>query len=315
MDKKSKIYIAGHTGLVGSALVRKLLSEGYTNLLLRTSHELDLRVNEKVIYFFENEKPEYVFFAAGKVGGIMANIKYPADFIYNNISMAVNVVNASYKNGVKKLLYLGSSCIYPKNSNQPIKEEYLLSGELEETNKPYAIAKLAGIELCQSFNKQYATDYICLIPTNMFGINDNYDPEQSHLIAALIRKFYEAKRDNKPFVNLWGTGKVLREVLCTDELAEACLFFMNNYSGNEIVNIGSGIDYYISDLANTIKEISAYEGAIEFDSGKPNGMKKKQLDVTRASNMGWKANGKLVEDIKRTYNDFARNYEKYTSVK
>lgn len=315
MEKKSKIYIAGHTGLVGSALVRKLSSEGYTNLMLPSSHELDLRVDERVINFFENEKPEYVFFAAGKVGGIMANIKYPANFIYDNLTMIVNVISASYKNKIKKLLYLGSSCIYPKNSNQPIKEEYLLSGQLEETNKPYAIAKLAGIELCQSYNKQFGTDYICLIPTNIFGINDNYDPEQSHLVAALIKKFYEAKRNNTPFVNLWGTGQVLREILFSDELADACLFFMNNYSGSDIINIGSGEDYFISDLAKAIKEISGYKGAIEFDPSKPDGMKKKQLDITRATNLGWKAKGNLLEDLKRTYNDFVQNYGKYTFIK
>lgn len=311
MDRNSKIYIAGHNGLVGSSLVRKLKSEGYTNLLIRSSHELDLRDREKVISFFENEKPEYVFFAAGKVGGIMANIKFPADFIFNNLAMIVNVIDAAYKNKVKKLLYLGSSCIYPKNAKQPIKEEYLLTGELEETNKPYAIAKLAGIELCQSFNKQYGTDYICLVPTNMFGINDNYDLEQSHLVAALIRKFYEAKKENKPSVKLWGTGQVLREVLCTDELAEACIFFMNNYSGGNIINIGSGIDHSISDLAKTIKDISGFEGAIEFDTSKPDGMHKKQLDVAKATNLGWKTKSSLIEDLTKTYTDFAMNYERY----
>ncbi|MBU3929185.1 GDP-L-fucose synthase [bacterium] len=311
MEKKSKIYVAGHNGLVGSAIVRKLVSEGYDNLVFRNSSELDLRDNGSVTAFFENEIPEYVFFAAGTVGGIMANIKYPADFIYNNIAMAVNVIEESYKNKVKKLLYLGSSCIYPKNANQPIKEECLMSGELEETNKPFAIAKLAGIELCQAYNKQYGTSNICLIPSNVFGINDNYDFENSHLVAALIRKIYEAKNENKPFVKLWGTGRVLREALCSDELAEACLFFMNKYSGSDVINIGSGLDYYISDLAQMIKEISGYEGTIEFDTSKPDGMYKKQLDVSRAAKLGWKTKGDLIMELTKTYNDFVANYNKY----
>jgi len=314
MKKDSRIFVAGHNGLVGSAIMRMLTSEGYENIIVRSSGELDLRNQECVLSFFSEEKPEYVFFAAGTVGGILANINYPADFIYNNLAMIVNVIDASYKHKVKKLLYLGSSCIYPKNSKQPIKEEYLLSGELEETNKSYALAKLAGIELCQSYNKQYDTDYICLIPTNMFGINDNYDLERSHLVAALIRKFHESKCENKPLIKLWGTGQVLREVLCSDELADACLFFMNNYSGSNIINIGSGIDYTISDLANTIKEISGYEGVIEFDTNKPDGMKKKQLDVTRASNLGWETKGNLIEDLTKTYVDFLMNYERYCKV-
>lgn len=230
MERKSKIFVAGHNGLVGSAIIRKLVSQGFDNLVLRDSKELDLRDNTGVTTFFAEESPDYVFFAAGTVGGIMANIKYPASFIYDNIAMIVNVIDASYKNKVKKLLYLGSSCIYPKNSSQPIKEEYLLKGEFEETNRPYAIAKLAGIELCQSYNSQYGTDNICLIPTNLFGINDNYDIENSHLVAALIRKIFEAKFENKPYVKLWGTGNVLREILCSDEVADACIYC--NYSAS-----------------------------------------------------------------------------------
>ncbi len=311
MQNKSKIYVSGHNGLAGSAIVRKLVSEGYDNLVLRTSKELDLRDNNEVMAFFEKETPEYIIFAAGTVGGIMANMKYPADFIFNNLSMIVNVIDAAYKNKVKKLLYLGSSCIYPKSCEQPIKEEYIMSGELERTNKPYAIAKLAGIELCHSYNKQYKTDYICLVPTNLFGINDNYNLERSHLVAALIRKIYEAKRVGKPFVQLWGTGKVLREILSSDSLADACLFFMNNYSGNDIINIGSGLDYQISDLAQIIKDISGYKGAIEFDTSKPDGMYKKQLDVSRASNLGWNSKNNLIDDLTKAYNDFAVNYRHY----
>ena len=311
MNKYSKIYVAGSKGLVGSAITKKLLTEGYKNLLLPDSKILDLRNTQLVLDFFDKEKPEYVFFAAGTVGGIMANIKYPADFIFNNILIITNVINASYKSKIKKLLYLGSSCIYPKSAKQPIKEEYLLTGELEETNKPYAIAKIAGIELCHSFNKQFGTDYIALVPTNLFGINDNYDSENSHLIAALIRKFHEAKIENKPSVTLWGTGRVYREVLSSDEVADACLFFMNNYSGNDIFNIGSGKDYYISDLANTIKDIVKYDGKIEFDKSKPDGMYKKQLDIDRASQFGWNAKNNLIEDLSRTYIDFETNYNKY----
>ena len=315
MDKNSKIFIAGHKGLVGSAILRKLLSEGYTEIVVRTSSELDLRNQEKVQSFFSQEKPEYVFFAAGTVGGIMANIKFPADFIYNNIAMSANVVHYSYLNNVKKLLYLGSSCIYPKNSPQPIKEEYLLTGELEETNKPYAMSKLSGIEMCKAYNNQFSTDYFCLIPTNLFGINDNYDLEKSHLVAALIRKFHEAKRRNDQVVKLWGTGKVLREILCVDELADACLYFMNSYSGKDIINIGSGTDYSIAELAEMIKKNSGFRGNIEFDTSKPDGMKRKQLDVSKAASLGWKAKNNLLEDLQKSYDDFSENHVKYISSK
>lgn len=311
MEKKAKIFVAGHNGLVGSSIVRKLLSEGYENILFRNSKELDLRNSYLVSDFFKTVKPEYVFFAAGTVGGIMANIKYPADFIYNNLSMIVNVINASYYSNVKKLLYLGSSCIYPKNAVQPIKEEYLLTGELEATNKPYAIAKIAGIELCHSFNRQYGTDYISLVPTNMFGIGDNYDLERSHLVAALIRKIHEGKINNKSRIKLWGTGRVLREVLCSDELANACLFFMRNYSGSDIINIGSGQDHTVSHLAKIIQDIVDYKGGIDFDSSKPDGMFRKQLDVSKASRLGWNAKNNLVEDLRRTYDDFVLNYKNY----
>ncbi|MBC7475210.1 MAG: GDP-L-fucose synthase, partial [Candidatus Sericytochromatia bacterium] len=254
MDKQAKIYVAGHNGLAGSAIVRKLTIEGYNNLLLKTSKELDLRDKTAVYNFFEEEKPEYVFFAAGTVGGIMANKTYPADFIFDNVAMIFNTVDAAYKSKVKKLLYLGSSCIYPKMASQPIKEEYLLTGPLEETNKPYALAKIAGIELCASYNKQYGTNYIALMPTNLFGLKDNYDLNNSHLVAALIRKFYEAKLNNKPFVELWGTGNPRREILSSDQLADACLHFMNTYNENEIINIGKGEDYAINEIAAIIKE-------------------------------------------------------------
>src|ERR1035437_4109259 len=243
MNKNSKIFVAGHNGLVGSAIVRKLRKENYNNLVLRSSKEVDLRDGNNVLEFFTAEQPDYVFFAAGTVGGIMANKTYPADFIYNNILIILNTIKAAHHIKVKKLLYLGSSCIYPKNSVQPIKEEYLLSGYLEESNKPYAIAKIAGIELCTSYNKQYGTDYICLMPTNLFGLNDNYDLQNSHLVAALIRKFYEAQRNQTPYVELWGTGTPKREILSSDDVADACLYFMQNYSGNDIINIGRGIDY------------------------------------------------------------------------
>ena len=312
MKKEAKIFVAGHNGLVGSAIVRKLRNEGFQNLILQSSKELDLRDKNAVDIFFETEKPEYVFFAAGTVGGIMANKTYPADFIFNNMAIIFNTVQASYQNKVKKLLYLGSSCIYPKDAQQPIKEEYLLTSPLEESNKAYAIAKIAGIELCQSYNKQYGTDYICLMPTNMFGVGDNYDAQNSHLIAALIRKFYEAKLNNSKFVELWGTGTPRREILSSDQLAEACLHFMETYTGNDIINIGKGDDYSIMEIADMIKQISGYCGELKFDSSKPDGTMKKQLDVSRATNLGWTAKDNTLNELKYTYSDFANNYEKYT---
>ncbi|MBM3700837.1 MAG: GDP-L-fucose synthase [Actinobacteria bacterium] len=312
MKKDSIIFIAGHNGLVGSAIMRKLKSEGYERIIFRPSGELDLRSQESVVSFFSKEKPEYIFFAAGTVGGIMANKSYPGDFIYDNLMIISNTLQAARINKVKKFLYLGSSCIYPKNSIQPIKEEYLLTGELEETNKPYALAKIAGIEMCYSFNKQFDMNNICLIPTNIFGINDNYDLTNSHLVAALIRKFHEAKINNSPYVELWGTGTPQREILCSDELANACLFFMLNYNGNEIINIGVGKDYTISQIAEIIKNVTNYKGQIKFDSSKPDGTIKKQLDVSRASNLGWSSTSDLQTDLRRTYLDFITNYNKYT---
>ena len=312
MKKESKIYIAGHKGMVGSAIVRKLDDEGFNNLLTRSSKELDLRNQVDVFNFFEKERPEYVFFAAGTVGGISANKSYPADFIYNNLSMMLNTLNGARSFDVKKLLYLGSSCIYPKNSLQPIKEEYLLSDMLEESNKPYALAKIAGIELCQSFNRQYGTNYISLMPTNLFGINDNYDLQNSHLVAALIRKFYEATLNNEEFVELWGTGNPRREIVSSDQVASACLYFMLNYNESEIVNIGVGVDYKISEIADLLRDISGFKGQIKYDTSKPDGTPKKQLDVNRARKLGWVANGALIPDLTATYNDFIINYSDYT---
>jgi GDP-L-fucose synthase len=314
MEKESRIYIAGHNGLVGSAILRRLKSEGYKNIIVRSSTELDLRNQESVNLFFLKEKPEYVFFAAGTVGGIMANINNPGDFIYNNIMIIANTLHAARINEVKKFLYLGSSCIYPKNSPQPIKEEYLLTGELESTNKPYALAKLAGIEMCQSFNKQFGMNTLCLIPTNLFGINDSYDQTNSHLIAALIRKFHYAKINNLPHVELWGTGLPQREILCSDELADACLFFMQNYNGNQIFNIGLGKDYTISQIAEFISEIVGFKGVVKFDSSKLDGMLKKKLDISITNKYGWNSTSDLKEDLTKTYNDFLLNINKYVNI-
>ncbi len=314
MNKNDKIFVAGHKGLVGSAIVRKLTADGYDNIIVKPSKELDLREKAQVAEFFSKEQPLYVFFAAGTVGGIMANKTYPADFIYNNVSMIFNTIEAAYRNKVKKLLYLGSSCIYPKDAPQPIKEAYLLTGPLEETNKPYALAKIAGVELCASYNKQFNTDYISLMPTNMFGVNDNYDAQNSHLVAALIRKFYEATSKNASFVELWGTGMPKREILSSDQLADACLYFMLNYTGSEIINIGSGIDYTIKELAEMIKSIAGFSGELRFDSSKPDGTMKKQLDVSRASELGWTAAFDIRQDLQKAYNDFATNYGQYTNT-
>lgn len=311
MDKNSKIFIAGHNGLVGSAILRKLKLEGYREIVVRSSRELDLRNQEGVKSFFSKEKPEYVFFAAGTVGGIMANISFPADFIYDNLMIISNTLQAAKINNVKKLLYLGSSCIYPKNSLQPIKEEYLLTGELEKTNQPYALAKIAGIEMCKSFNKQFGMKNICLVPANIFGINDNYDSTNSHFIAALIRKFHEAKINNLPYVELWGTGTPQREILCSNELADACLHFMLNYDGNEIINIGVGKDYTILQIAEIIKDVTNFKGQIKFNSSKPNGMMKKKLDVSISGNLGWHAVNDLYSDLHKTYLDFVTNHSKF----
>ena len=303
MQKNSKIYVAGHRGLVGSAIVRKLQKEGFSNLLLRTSSEVDLRNQEAVKEFFEAEKPEYVFMAAAKVGGINANNVYPADFIYDNLCIQNNVIHESYRNGVKKLLFLGSSCIYPKNAEQPIKEEYLLSGYLEPTNDAYAIAKIAGIKMCQSYHKQYGCNFISAMPTNLYGPGDNYDLKNSHVLPALLRKFHEAKVNNEPTVTVWGTGKPRREFLHADDLAEACLFLMDNYNSPEIINIGVGKDMSIGEMAEMIKTITGYEGEIVFDTSMPDGTFRKLLDVSKLNGLGWEAKIGFEEGVEGTYQE------------
>jgi len=299
MNKNSKIYIAGHRGMAGSAILRRLQQEGYTNIIYRSSQELDLRNQQAVADFFSQEKPEYVFLAAAKVGGILANNTYKADFIYENLAIQSNVIHQSYKHAVKKLLFLGSSCIYPKFAPQPIKEEYLLTGTLEPTNEPYAIAKIAGIKMCQAYREQYGCNFISVMPTNLYGEGDNYDPQNSHVIAALIRKFYEAKRDGKKQVEIWGTGTPRREFLNADDLADACYFLMLHYDSPEIVNIGVGEDISIKELALLIKEIVGYEGELFFDTSKPDGTPRKLLDVSKLHNLGWRHRIGLREGIEQ----------------
>ena len=301
MKKTSKIYIAGHRGLVGSAIARRLASNGFNNLVLKRSAELDLRNQAAVAAFFENEQPEYVFLAAAKVGGILANNDYPADFIYDNLMIQSNIIHHSYRNGVKKLLFLGSSCIYPKFAPQPMKEEHLLDGKLEPTNEPYAIAKIAGIKTCQSYNRQYGTQFISVMPTNLYGPNDNFDLQSSHVLPALIRKFHEAKLAGKPAVEIWGTGSPKREFLHADDLADACVYLMQHYSDNDIVNIGVGEDIAIKDLALLIKDIVGFSGELTFDTSKPDGTPRKLLDVSKLNGLGWKAGISLRDGIAQTY--------------
>jgi GDP-L-fucose synthase len=309
MDKNAKIYVAGHRGLVGSAIVRKLQNFGYNNLLTCTSKELDLRNQKAVTEFFKQEKPDYVFLAAAKVGGIMANSTYGAEFIYDNLMIQTNIIHNSYLNGVKKLLFLGSSCIYPKFAPQPMKEEYLLTGELEPTNEPYAIAKITGIKTCQAYNKQYGTNYISVMPTNLYGPNDNFDLETSHVLPAMIRKFHESKINNSPEVTLWGTGSPKREFLHVDDLADACVFLMNNYDGQQIVNIGTGEDLTIKELAEMIKDIVGFEGKITWDSSKPDGTPRKLLDVSHLNGVGWSYNIPLKEGIEQVYKWYIEKYQ------
>jgi len=308
MNKNSKIFVAGHRGLVGSAIARNLQKRGYGNLVLKTREELDLLNAEAVANFFAAEKPEYIFLAAAKVGGIMANKTYPADFIYQNLTIQNNIIYNSYLNGVKKLLFLGSSCIYPKFAEQPMKEEYLLTGELELTNRAYAIAKIAGIIECQSFNEQYGTKFISVMPTNLYGPKDNFDLESSHVIPALIRKFHEAKENNDGKVIVWGTGSPKREFLHVDDLADACVFLMNNYDSSDIINIGTGEDMTIKELAEAIKEVVGFAGEIEWDASKPDGTPRKLLDVSRLHNLGWKHKINFKEGLKETYKWFKENY-------
>ncbi|MGO9147153.1 MAG: GDP-L-fucose synthase family protein [Desulfomonilia bacterium] len=305
MDKSDKIFIAGHAGLVGSAVKRKLESEGYGNVIVRSYPDLDLTNQQDVESFFSSEKPEYVFLCAAKVGGILANSTYPAEFIYQNIMIAANVIHASYRHDVRKLLNLGSSCIYPKLALQPLKEDYLLTGELEPTNEPYAIAKIAAIKLCRYYNKQYETDFISVMPTNLYGPGDNFDLETSHVLPALIRRFHEAKEQRKPAVTLWGTGKPKREFLYVDDLAEALVYLMSRCDAStigEFVNIGTGKDMTIMELAMLVKGIVGYQGDIQWDASKPDGTPQKLLDVTRIEGLGWKARIGLKEGIQNTYN-------------
>jgi GDP-L-fucose synthase len=304
MDLNEKIYIAGHRGMVGSSIHRLLLKKGFTNIVVKTSKELDLTNQQEVVGFFAQEKPEYVFMAAAKVGGIVANNIFRADFIYNNLMIQNNVIHQSYLNNVKKLLFLGSSCIYPKMAPQPLKEDYLLTGILEQTNEPYAIAKIAGIKTCESYHRQYGCNFISVMPTNLYGTNDNYDLQNSHVLPALIRKFHEAKVNNVSSVEIWGTGSPMREFLHADDLAEACYFLMQNYNEESMVNIGCGTDISIKDLALLIKKIVGFEGELKFDTSKPDGTPRKLMDVTKLSNLGWTAKIGLEEGISRTYKEY-----------
>ena len=321
MNPTAKIYIAGHRGLVGSALVRNLQAKGYSNFLTRTHAELDLTNQAAVEAFFAEEKPDYVFLAAAKVGGILANNEYPAEFIRDNLAIQTNIIHAAYKNNVKRLLFLGSSCIYPKLCPQPMKEEYLLTGPLESTNRPYALAKIAGVEMCWSYNRQYGTQYLAVMPTNLYGPGDNYHPENSHVIPALIRKFHEAKQANAPTVTVWGTGTPKREFLYSEDMADACVYLMNlpeekfqTLLGSDeaktgvfmppLVNIGVGHDLSIKELAETVKATIGYTGEVEFDASKPDGTPRKLMDVSRLNSMGWKSATRFEDGLARAYADF-----------
>jgi GDP-L-fucose synthase len=308
MEKSAKIYIAGHRGMVGSAIHRKLNAEGYHNIIHRTSSELDLRNQQGVNDFFELEKPAYVILAAAKVGGIHANNTYRAEFIYNNLMMEANIIHAAYLNKVKKLLFLGSSCIYPKNAPQPLKEEYLLSGYLESTNQPYAVAKIAGIEMCDSYRAQYGCNFILAMPTNLYGTNDNYHPENSHVLPALIRRIIMAKKNNDPAVTIWGTGTPRREFMHVDDLADACHFLLQNYDQPGHINIGWGEDYSIKELACLITAEVGYTGALEFDTNKPDGTPRKLMDTTKLKNLGWTPNISMQKGIKRTIEEVKDNF-------
>lgn len=303
MEFNSKIYVAGHRGMVGSALVENLEKKGFTNIITRTSQELDLTNQLAVKTFFETEKPEYVFLAAAKVGGIVANDTYSADFIYENILIQTHVIHESYKNNVKKLLFLGSSCIYPKLAPQPLKEEYLLTGLLEETNESYAIAKIAGIKMCEAYRKQYGCSFISAMPSNLYGFNDNYDLQNSHVIPALLRKFHEAKSSKSLDVIVWGTGTPLREFLHASQMADACVYLMQNYDDGGFVNVGSGSEISISDLANMVKEIVGFQGKIIFDTTKPDGTPRKIMDISRLSSLGWQNSIALKQGIEKVYKE------------
>jgi len=308
MNHKSKIYIAGHRGLVGSALLQRLETEGYSNLIVRTRTELDLRDLGAVNDFFEEEKPEFIFLAAAKVGGILANVDYPADFLRDNLAIELNVIEMAYRHEVKKLLFLGSSCIYPKFAPQPIKEECLLTGQLESTNEPYAIAKIAGVKLCQAYNWQHRTNFISVMPTNLYGPGDNFDLRSSHVLPALIRRFHEAKERGERYVSIWGTGEPRREFLHVDDLADACVFIMKTYSDNEPINIGVGKDISIRELAELVREVVVYRGDIVYDTTKPDGTPRKLLDVSKLEGLGWRASIPLSEGIQQTYSWFLKSY-------
>ncbi|MEX0811973.1 MAG: GDP-L-fucose synthase [Chitinophagales bacterium] len=310
MEKKDKIYIAGHNGLVGSAICRRLENEGFDNLILYSSNELDLRDQKATSDFFNSEKPEYVFLAAGKVGGIQANSTYPSEFLYDNIMIQNHVIHHSYLNKVKKLLFLGSSCIYPKMAPQPLKEIYLLSDYLEPTNEAYALAKIAGIKMCEYYNRQYGCNFFSVMPTNLYGQNDKYDLNNSHVLPALLRKFHEAKIQNKATVEIWGSGKPLREFLYVDDLADACLFLMENYDKKDFVNIGSGIELSIKELALKIKAIVGFEGKLVFNTEKPDGTPRKLLDTSRMDQLGWKSSTTLDKGIELAYRDMLESYYK-----
>lgn len=304
MKKTDTIYVAGHTGMVGSAIVNALSKQGFTNLVHRSSKELDLRNQAAVESFFREEKPQYIFLAAAKVGGIVANDLYRADFLYDNLAIVSNIIHAAHRNAVSKLMFLGSSCIYPKMAPQPIKEEYLLTGPLEKTNEPYAIAKIAGIKLCEAYRDQYGSDFISVMPCNLYGINDNYHPENSHVLPALLRRFHEAKLQGLQQVVIWGSGNPKREFLFADDLADACLFLMDNYDEKEIINIGSGTDVSIKELALLVKEITGFTGQLVFDTTKPDGTPRKLLDSTKINKLGWHSKTGLKEGIQLAYNDF-----------
>ena len=307
MDKSSKIYIAGHRGMVGSAIHRRLLQEGYQHIITRTSKELDLRVQEPVNEFFETERPDYVFLAAAKVGGIMANNTYRADFLYENLMIQNNVIHSAYATGVKKLLFLGSSCIYPKMAPQPLKEEYLLTGPLEHTNEPYAIAKIAGIKLCDAYRDQYGCNFISVMPTNLYGPNDNYDLQNAHVLPTFIRKFHEAKLNNSPEVVIWGSGTPRREFLHADDLADACVFLMKTYNEAGLVNIGTGEDLTITELAHMIRDVVGYTGNIVYDATKPDGTPRKLMDVSKLSSWGWRYAIDLRNGLEQVYQDYQQS--------
>lgn len=307
INKMNKIYIAGHRGMVGSAILRKLKCRGYKNFILRTSKELDLRNQREVENFFEREKPEIVILAAARVGGIQANIESPAVFLYDNLMIQSNVIHSSYLNGVKKLVFLGSSCIYPKLAPQPMKEEYLLDGKVEPTNEGYAIAKIAGMKLCEMYNRQYGTNYISVMPCNLYGYGDNFDLIRSHVVAAMIRRFHEAKINNYDNVIIWGTGNARRELLFIEDMADACVFLLENYTGNDFFNVGTGKDVSINELAELVKDIVGFKGSIIYDTSKPDGMPQKLMDVSKLEKYGWKSKISLVEGLKKTYKWYLEN--------